>query len=159
MLVRSGIILLKYWFSVSDAEQESRFQDRAHDPLKRWKLSPMDLKSREKWVEFSKAKDEMFSVDGHPRGAVVSRSSPTTSAAARLNCISHILDTDRPTRTRCPGRSSCRRGPPQDETTSARRRSQHMVHRRALLAAGREAGLRARSEYMSGREGTSGGSR
>ena len=61
MLVRSGIILLKYWFSVSDAEQEQRFQDRAHDPLKRWKLSPMDLKSREKWVEFSKAKDEMFS--------------------------------------------------------------------------------------------------
>ena len=66
MLVRSGIILLKYWFSVSDEEQERRFQERAHDPLKRWKLSPMDLKSREKWVEFSKAKDEMFSVTDIP---------------------------------------------------------------------------------------------
>ena len=71
MLVRSGIILLKYWFSVSDAEQERRFQDRAHDPLKRWKLSPMDLKSREKWVEFSKAKDEMFSWTDIPEAPVV----------------------------------------------------------------------------------------
>ena len=66
MLVRSGIILLKYWFSVSDAEQERRFQERAQDPLKRWKLSPMDLKSREKWVEFSKAKDEMFAFTDIP---------------------------------------------------------------------------------------------
>src|SRR4051812_18448353 len=66
MLVRSGIILLKYWFSVSDDAQERRFQERAQDPLKRWKLSPMDLKSREKWVEFSKAKDEMFAVTDIP---------------------------------------------------------------------------------------------
>ena len=71
MLVRSGIILLKYWFSVSDAEQERRFQERAQDPMKRWKLSPMDLRSREKWVEFSKAKDEMFAVTDIPRGALV----------------------------------------------------------------------------------------
>ncbi|HEU0243993.1 MAG TPA: polyphosphate kinase 2, partial [Candidatus Limnocylindrales bacterium] len=60
MLVRSGIILIKYWFSVSDAEQERRFQARIADPTKRWKLSPMDLQSRTRWVEYSKAKDEMF---------------------------------------------------------------------------------------------------
>jgi polyphosphate kinase 2 len=60
MLVRSGIILLKYWFSVSDAEQERRFQARISDPTKRWKLSPMDLMSRTRWVEYSMAKDEMF---------------------------------------------------------------------------------------------------
>src|SRR6516225_2706416 len=60
MLVRSGIILLKYWFSVSDEEQERRFHDRAGNPARRWKLSEMDIQSREKWVEFSKAKDELF---------------------------------------------------------------------------------------------------
>jgi polyphosphate kinase 2 len=60
MLVRSGIILIKYWFSVSDEEQERRFQSRLDEPTKRWKLSPMDLESRTKWVEYSKAKDEMF---------------------------------------------------------------------------------------------------
>ena len=60
MLVRSGIILIKYWFSVSDAEQEARFQARIDDPTKRWKLSPMDLQSRARWVEYSRAKDAMF---------------------------------------------------------------------------------------------------
>ncbi len=60
MLVRSGIILIKYWFSVSDKEQERRFQARIQDPTKRWKLSPMDLQSRSRWVEYSRAKDEMF---------------------------------------------------------------------------------------------------
>ena len=60
MLVRSGIILIKYWFSVSDKEQEKRFEERINNPLKRWKFSPMDLKSREKWETYSKAKDEMF---------------------------------------------------------------------------------------------------
>lgn len=60
MLVRSGIILVKYWFSVSDEEQERRFQDRMRDVTKRWKLSPMDLESRRRWVEYSRAKDEMF---------------------------------------------------------------------------------------------------
>src|SRR6266704_4171391 len=59
MLVRSGIILIKYWFSVSDEEQERRFQQRLKDPTKRWKLSPMDLESRSRWVEYSQAKDEM----------------------------------------------------------------------------------------------------
>ena len=60
LLVRSGIILLKYWFSVSDDEQERRFQSRTTDPARRWKLSPMDLESRDRWVEYSQAKDEMF---------------------------------------------------------------------------------------------------
>ena len=92
MLVRSGIILLKYWFSVSDEEQEKRFQDRAHDPAKRWKLSPMDLRSREKWVDFSKAKDEMFSwtdIREAPWHTIESDDKRT----ARLNCISHVLST------------------------------------------------------------------
>jgi polyphosphate kinase len=60
MLIRSGIILIKYWFSVSDDEQERRFQARINDPTRRWKLSPMDLESRARWIEYSKAKDEMF---------------------------------------------------------------------------------------------------
>ena len=92
MLVRAGIILIKYWFSVSDAEQERRFQERAQDPLKRWKLSPMDLKSREKWVEFSKAKDEMFAVTDIPEAPWVTIESDD-KRAARLNCISHLLAT------------------------------------------------------------------
>ncbi|HPR35318.1 MAG TPA: polyphosphate kinase 2, partial [Anaerolineaceae bacterium] len=60
MLIRSGIILIKYWFSVSDEEQEKRFQQRMDDITRRWKLSPMDLESRKRWVEYSKAKDDMF---------------------------------------------------------------------------------------------------
>ena len=91
MLVRSGIILLKYWFSVSDAEQERRFQERANDPLKRWKLSPMDLKSREKWNEFSRAKDEMFAVTDIPEARWFTVESDD-KRTARLNCISHLLD-------------------------------------------------------------------
>jgi polyphosphate kinase len=90
-LVRSGIVLLKYWFSVSDAEQERRFQERAQDPLKRWKLSPMDLKSREKWVEFSKAKDEMFAVTDIPEAPWFTIESDD-KRAARLNCVAHVLE-------------------------------------------------------------------
>src|SRR6059058_904476 len=62
MLIRSGIRLIKYWFSVSDEEQERRFQDRMNNPTKRWKLSPMDLESRKHWADYSRAKDEMFAV-------------------------------------------------------------------------------------------------
>ena len=91
MLVRSGIVLLKYWFSVSDAEQEARFQARAVDPLKRWKLSPMDFESREKWVEFSKAKDEMFSYTDI-REAPWYTIEADDKKTARLNCISHVLE-------------------------------------------------------------------
>ena len=90
MLIRSGIILLKYWFSVSDKEQEKRFKERIQNPLKRWKFSPIDLKSRVKWAEFSKAKDDMFHYTD-------TRISPwfvvnaDSKKKARLNCIAHLL--------------------------------------------------------------------
>jgi len=90
MLVRSGIILVKYWFSVSDAEQERRFQDRLEDPTKRWKLSPMDVESRARWVDYSKAKDEMFAhTDIKQAPWWVVRSDD--KRRARLNVISHLL--------------------------------------------------------------------
>ncbi len=90
MLIRSGIVLIKYWFSVSDAEQERRFQRRIDDPTRRWKLSPMDLKSRELWIEYSKAKDEMFNYTDtkQSRWSVVEADD---KRRARLNCISHLL--------------------------------------------------------------------
>jgi polyphosphate kinase len=90
MLVRSGITLIKYWFSVSDEEQERRFQARIHDPMRHWKLSPMDLKAREKWVEYSRAKDEMFNhTDIKQAPWYVVRADD--KRRARLNCISHLL--------------------------------------------------------------------
>ena len=90
MLVRSGIILIKYWFSVSDDEQERRFRARIKDPRKRWKLSPMDLESRSRWVEYSRAKDIMFAhtdIKQAPWYAV----NADDKKRARLNCISHFL--------------------------------------------------------------------
>jgi len=90
MLVRSGIILIKYWFSVSDEEQEHRFQARIDDPTKRWKLSPMDTESRSRWVEYSRAKDEMFKftdIKQAPWWVVNS----DDKKRARLNCITHLL--------------------------------------------------------------------
>jgi len=90
MLMRSGIILIKYWFSVSDKEQEQRFQSRMKDPTKRWKLSPMDLESRARWVEYSKAKDEMFAhtdIKQAPWYVV----NADNKKCARLNCIHHLL--------------------------------------------------------------------
>ncbi len=90
MLVRSGIILLKYWFSVSDEEQERRFQSRTTDPARRWKLSPMDLESRDKWVEYSKAKDTMFSHTNIPEAPWFTVEADDKKRA-RLNCLHHIL--------------------------------------------------------------------
>ena len=90
MLIRSGIILIKYWFSVSDEEQEKRFQSRNHDPVKRWKLSPMDLESIKLWVDYSKAKDQMFAhtdIKQAPWYVV----NADVKRHARLNCISHLL--------------------------------------------------------------------
>ncbi len=90
MLIRSGIILIKYWFSISDGEQETRFQDRIKDPTKRWKISQMDIESRDKWVEYSMAKDKMFSYTD-------TKQSPwyvvpaDDKRRARLNCIDHFL--------------------------------------------------------------------
>jgi polyphosphate kinase len=90
MLIRSGIILIKYWFSVSDHEQEKRFQERITDQTKRWKISPMDIESREKWVEYSMAKDKMFSYTDTKQSPwyVVEADD---KKRARLNCISHLL--------------------------------------------------------------------
>ena len=91
MLVRSGILLVKYWFSVSDEEQERRFQARISNPTKRWKLSPMDLQSRARWVDYSRAKDEMFrytDIKQAPWWVVQG----DDKARARLNCIHHLLD-------------------------------------------------------------------
>ncbi len=91
MLIRSGIILIKYWFSIDDNEQELRFQSRNHDPVKRWKLSPMDLESRSKWVEYSKCKDEMFKYTDLKQAPwyVVNA---VNKRSARLNTISHLLN-------------------------------------------------------------------
>ena len=90
MLVRSDIMLLKYWFSVSDEEQEKRFKSRIKDPLKRWKFSPMDLESRARWLEYSKAKDDMFAHTDTKQVPwyVVNADN---KKKARLNCIDHIL--------------------------------------------------------------------
>lgn len=90
MLVRSGIKLVKYWFSISDDEQEMRFQNRIKDRTKRWKLSEMDMESRAKWVEYSKAKDIMFAhtdIKQAPWYVV----NADDKRRARLNCISHLL--------------------------------------------------------------------
>ena len=91
MLVRSGIQLVKYWFSITDDEQEFRFRCRVHDPLKRWKLSPMDLESRRRWEEYTKAKEIMLERTNIPeaRWWVVQG---VDKKKARLNCIAHLLD-------------------------------------------------------------------
>lgn len=90
MLVRSGIVLVKYWFSITDEEQEFRFRMRIHDPLKQWKLSPMDLESRIHWEEYTKAKEEMLERTHIPEAPwwVVQA---VDKKKARLNCIAHLL--------------------------------------------------------------------
>jgi len=90
MLARAGVVLVKYWFSVGDDEQERRFQARLEDPAKRWKLSPMDLESRTRWVEYSRAKDAMFVHTDIPQAPwyVVNADD---KRRARLNCIRHLL--------------------------------------------------------------------
>ena len=90
MLVRSGIKLIKYWFSVSDEEQERRFQERLVNPTKRWKLSPMDLESRRRWAEYSRAKDIMF-VHTDIKQAPWHVVEADVKKRARLNCIRHLL--------------------------------------------------------------------
>ncbi|MEM9044057.1 MAG: polyphosphate kinase 2 [Pseudomonadota bacterium] len=91
MLVRSGIRLIKYWFSITDEEQQMRFLMRIHDPLKQWKLSPMDLQSRVRWEHYTKAKEEMFARTNIPEAPwyIVEGND---KKRARLNCISHFLD-------------------------------------------------------------------
>ena len=121
-LVRSGIIVVKYWLSISDDEQERRFLARIKDPRKQWKLSPMDLEARAHWVDYAEAKDEMFDftdIKESPWHVV----DANDKKAARLNIIAHLL-TRSPTRT-CPAtRSSCRRvrsGPTSARRSTARR--------------------------------------
>ena len=110
MLVDDGIVLLKYWFSVSEEEQKRRFEARIDDPLKQWKLSPIDLKSRTRWVDYSRAKDEMFVHTDIPecRWNVVESE---IKRNARINCISHLLDhvpyeTTKPKRVKLPKRQA-----------------------------------------------------
>jgi polyphosphate kinase 2 (PPK2 family) len=89
-LIRSGTLLIKYWFSVSDAVQEERFQERLKDPARRWKLSPMDLEARARWVDYSRAKDVMFEhtdTKDCPWHVVDSNDKKTS----RLNCMAHLL--------------------------------------------------------------------
>ena len=90
MLVRSGIRLIKYWFSITDDEQHMRFLGRIHDPLKQWKLSPMDLESRRRWEEYTKAKEIMLERTHIPEAPwwVVQA---VDKKKARLNCIHHLL--------------------------------------------------------------------
>ncbi len=90
-LVRSGIRLIKYWFSVTDEEQQLRFLMRIHDPLKQWKLSPMDLQSRVRWEQYTKAKEETFARTNFP-GSPWFIVKANDKKRARLNCIHHLLD-------------------------------------------------------------------
>jgi polyphosphate kinase len=91
LLVEDGIMLRKYWFSVSDEEQERRFRSRLKDPLRRWKLSPIDLEARQRWVDFSRAKDEMFVHTDIPESPWWDVEADD-KRRARLNCIKHLLD-------------------------------------------------------------------
>jgi polyphosphate kinase 2 len=90
MIIRSGIILIKYWFSISDEEQYNRFTQRIHDPLKQWKLSPMDLESRRRWEDYTKAKEMMLEKTHIPEAPwwIVAAND---KKRARLNCIQHLL--------------------------------------------------------------------
>ena len=90
MLVRSGIMLIKYWFSITDDEQHLRFLMRIHDPLKQWKLSPMDLESRRRWEQYTKAKETMLERTHIPEAPwwIVEA---VDKKRARLNCIAHLL--------------------------------------------------------------------
>jgi polyphosphate kinase 2 (PPK2 family) len=90
MLVRSGITVIKYWFSITDEEQHLRFLGRAHDPLKQWKLSPMDFESRRRWEAYTKAKEIMLErthISESPWWVVQA----VDKKKARLNCIAHLL--------------------------------------------------------------------
>ena len=90
MLIRSGILLVKYWFSITDEEQSRRFQMRIQDPLKQWKLSPMDLESRRRWEDYTKAKEEMLART-HSKQAPWWVVEAVDKKRARLNCITHLL--------------------------------------------------------------------
>jgi len=123
MLVEDGILLRKYWFSVSDAEQERRFRGRLHDPLKRWKLSPMDLESITRWEDYSRAKDDMFAATDNPDIPWMVVESED-KRRARLNMIAHLLAS-------VPWQPVPRAAvhlPPRPETTGYERPPREMFH-------------------------------
>ncbi|MBA2551176.1 MAG: polyphosphate kinase 2 [Nocardioidaceae bacterium] len=126
MLVRSGITIVKYWFSVSDAEQERRFQKRLKDPTKRWKLSPMDLEARNRWVDFSRAKDAMFAATDIPEAPwwVVEAD---VKKRARLNVMTHLLS-QVPYEDLTPGAPELPPRPPiDDDYVRPPKESQHII--------------------------------
>lgn len=125
LLVNSGIILLKYWLSVSDEEQERRFQSRAKDPMRRWKLSPMDLESRTRWVEYSKAKDIMIEHTDIPE-ASWRQVEGDDKRSARLNVMRDILDTIEYENI-IPGVISLGPRPPRDEHYTRPPRDNHYI--------------------------------
>jgi polyphosphate kinase 2 len=125
-LVRSGITVIKYWFSVSDAEQEKRFQKRVKDPTKRWKLSPMDLEARNRWVDFSRAKDAMFAATDIPEAPwwVVEAD---VKKRARLNVMTHLLS-QVPYEDLTPGAPELPPRPPvDDDYVRPPKESQHII--------------------------------
>lgn len=125
MLVRSGIIVLKYWLSVSDEEQERRFQERVKDPTRRWKLSPMDLESRAKWVEYSKAKDIMMEHTDIPEARWY-QIETDDKRRARLNCIRHVLSMV-PYEDAVPKKIELPPRPPDDQHYSRPPRDAHII--------------------------------
>ncbi|MFC5885062.1 polyphosphate kinase 2 [Kitasatospora sp. CM 4170] len=123
MLIESGILLRKYWFSVSDTEQQRRFRDRLEDPMRRWKLSPMDLESITRWEDYSRAKDEMFARTDTPESPWYVVESDD-KRRARINMIAHLLSglpyrEVAPPRIELPDRPPSRgyRRPPREEQT------------------------------------------
>jgi polyphosphate kinase 2 len=127
MIGRSGIRLIKYWISVSDDEQERRFQSRANDPTRRWKLSPMDLRSRELWNEYSKAKDMMFEHTDIPEARWY-QVEGDDKRRARLNCIRHLLNMV-PYEDMTPELIELPARPPEDESYVRPPRESHIVIR------------------------------
>ena len=123
LLIEEGILLRKYWFSVSDAEQEKRFRARAQDPMKRWKLSPMDLQSLTRWEDYSRAKDEMFAATDTARAPWLVVESED-KRRARLNMIAHLLDSVPWSRVEPPELTLPERPPP----TGYRRPPREMFH-------------------------------
>ena len=123
LLIEEGILLRKYWFSVSDAEQEKRFRARAQDPMKRWKLSPMDLQSLTRWEDYSRAKDEMFAATDTARAPWLVVESED-KRRARLNMIAHLLDSLPWSRVEPPELTLPERPPP----TGYRRPPREMFH-------------------------------
>jgi polyphosphate kinase 2 (PPK2 family) len=139
LLVEDGILLRKYWFSVSDEEQQHRFKSRLHDPLRRWKLSPMDLQSITHWEDYSRAKDEMFihtDIPEAPWHVVESEDKRN----ARINMITHLLSTIPYHKVRAPDLKLPPRPPSQGYIRAPRDMQAYVPDHAAELLAGNGAG-------------------